>query len=269
MADIFISYAKVDRAVTERLAGQLEARGYSVWWDTALVPGDSFREVIQEELKKARAAIVVWTRGAVKSDWVVSEAGRARARGILIPVRHKDVTADDIPQPFEVLHTVVVTDLAAIEAALQKLGVRASPHDGKEAPRRSRRQLWIAAGAAGVLILVAAAAFVYLPRPPAPSPGPISVETPTKPEAIVWKELPAGTYLANMTAAPIATFALPDRASARSADIAPGEVIPPPGGRERLAHAAVKSEDWLRIPAWTNDKVAYVPEKSLTPVPAR
>src|SRR5215470_3459878 len=82
MADIFISYSKTSRAHAEQLADDLRHKGFTVWYDTGLVAGDSFREVITSELAQARAAIVIWTPESVKSDWVCSEASRARARRI-------------------------------------------------------------------------------------------------------------------------------------------------------------------------------------------
>jgi len=101
----------------------LQTKGFTVWYDTSLVPGDSFRDVITSELAQARAAIVIWTADSVKSDWVCAEASRARARGILIPVRVDDVRSHDIPLPFNSLHTESLSNRSAIEAALAKLGV--------------------------------------------------------------------------------------------------------------------------------------------------
>src|SRR5262249_54828279 len=123
MADIFISYSKGSAAQTEQLAKELEAKGFSVWFDTSLVPGDSFRDVIMSELAQARAAIVIWDAASVKSEWVCSEASRARARGVLVPVRAEGVRSHDIPPPFDSLHTELLSNRAAIEAALAKLGV--------------------------------------------------------------------------------------------------------------------------------------------------
>src|ERR1700726_4052170 len=123
MADVFISYSKASAAQTERLAQELQAKGFTVWYDTSLVPGDSFREVIMSELAQARAAIVIWDAASVKSDWVCSEASRARARRILIPVRADDVRSHDIPPPFDGLHTELLSNRSSIEAALAKLGV--------------------------------------------------------------------------------------------------------------------------------------------------
>jgi TIR domain-containing protein len=62
VADIFISYARPDRPAAERLAKLLIAKGYSVWWDTELLGSDDFRDVIHEELRAAKACIVIGLR---------------------------------------------------------------------------------------------------------------------------------------------------------------------------------------------------------------
>lgn len=123
MADIFISYSKQSKAETEKLAKELQSEGYTVWWDTSLVPGDSFGEVIVSELAQARAAIVIWDAASIKSEWVRSEASRARARRILIPVRVEGIRSHDIPPPFDSLHTDLLSNRAGIDAALARLGV--------------------------------------------------------------------------------------------------------------------------------------------------
>src|SRR6266446_2972723 len=123
MADIFISYSKAYRGLTQELAQELQDRGFSVWWDSDLLSGDRFREVILGELAQARAAIVIWTPASIKSDRVRAEASRARARGILIPVRDADIAVDDIPPPFDVLHTDLVSNRPALYAALASFGV--------------------------------------------------------------------------------------------------------------------------------------------------
>src|SRR5215467_13390321 len=129
MADIFISYSKQSKADAEQLADELQSKGYTVWWDTSLVPGDSFGDVILSELAQARAAIVIWDTASIKSEWVRSEASRARARRILIPVRVQGIRSHDIPPPFDSLHTEQLSNRAGIEAALAKLGVVPN-HDG-------------------------------------------------------------------------------------------------------------------------------------------
>jgi TIR domain len=118
MADIFISYSKPDRALTEGLAKDLEARGHSVWWDTSLLSGETFREVILRELDAAKAAIVIWPPASVTSDWVISEATRARTQRKLITVRAAKLAPAHIPPPFDVLHCDVVDGRERIYADL-------------------------------------------------------------------------------------------------------------------------------------------------------
>lgn len=122
MADIFISYSKTERAVTETLARDLEGAGYSVWWDTGLVPGDVFKDVIIERISGAKAAVVIWTPGSVRSEWVYSEARRAKEQGKLVPLRTPDVALSDIPPPFDAMHTELIDNRLAIVAAVARLG---------------------------------------------------------------------------------------------------------------------------------------------------
>ncbi len=86
MADVFVSYARSDRHRVEPLVRLLEERGWSVWWDKTLAPGDYFERLIDTEIQSARCVVAVWTEHAVTSDWVQAEAGEGLDRGILIPV---------------------------------------------------------------------------------------------------------------------------------------------------------------------------------------
>src|SRR5215467_11743314 len=118
MADIFISYSKQDQDEAHLLATFLEAEGYSVWWDTSLLGGESFRKVIMTELGCARAVIVIWTEHSIHSDWVQSEAGRAHADRKLIPVKAKGLAYKDIPPPFDNMHIESVDNRDKIAAAV-------------------------------------------------------------------------------------------------------------------------------------------------------
>jgi hypothetical protein len=124
VADIFISYASEDRDEARLLAAFLEAEGYSVWWDTSLLAGDTFRKIIMTELGRARAAIVIWTERSINSDWVQSEAGRAHADHKLIPVKAKALDYKEIPPPFDNMHIENVGErdkiLGAVVAQLAK-----------------------------------------------------------------------------------------------------------------------------------------------------
>ncbi|MET0511491.1 MAG: toll/interleukin-1 receptor domain-containing protein [Thermoleophilaceae bacterium] len=103
MADIFVSYASVDREIARCLAGRLEQEGWSVWWDRQLVPGDQFSRFIQTELHAAGTAVVLWSSASVESEWVEIEAGYAHKHNKLVPVLIEDV-GERIPLEFGRLH---------------------------------------------------------------------------------------------------------------------------------------------------------------------
>ncbi len=85
MSDIFISYASQDRARIGPLVAALEARGWSVFWDTTLLPGETWRRKITQELDAARCVIVLWSESSVNSHWVEQEADEGQRRKILVP----------------------------------------------------------------------------------------------------------------------------------------------------------------------------------------
>lgn len=93
VAHLFISYARADRAMIEKLAAALEAAGHSVWWDRHIRGGAAYADDIEAQLHKADAVIVAWSADAMKSDWVKDEAVFARERGILIPIGLSDGAA--------------------------------------------------------------------------------------------------------------------------------------------------------------------------------
>lgn len=99
--DVFISYARPTEADARLIAGFLTELGYSVWRDDQLAAHQEFSEVIQERLDAARAVVVLWSQDAVKSQWVRSEANRARSLGKLVQVNLDGVA---LPMPFDQVH---------------------------------------------------------------------------------------------------------------------------------------------------------------------
>ncbi|MGT2436696.1 toll/interleukin-1 receptor domain-containing protein [Bradyrhizobium betae] len=96
MADIFFSYAKVDRDRVKPLIEALEAEPWNVWWDNDLTVGGSWSEEIKTELYSAPCAVVAWTNSSIKSEFVQDEARRAHegqassSRSCSIPSRVAD-----------------------------------------------------------------------------------------------------------------------------------------------------------------------------------
>jgi formylglycine-generating enzyme required for sulfatase activity len=106
MSDIFISYAREDRPRAEAIAKALEEHGWSVWWDWNIPAGKTFRQVIQEQLDKARCVIVLWSATSIASEWVIEEASEGNDRGILVPVLIANVRP---PLGFRSMHAADLT----------------------------------------------------------------------------------------------------------------------------------------------------------------
>jgi adenylate cyclase len=98
MSDVFISYARSTEAQARRIEEALQALGYGVWRDDQLPAHRAYSEVLDERLKAAKAVLVVWSPEAVKSEWVQSEADRARTDKKLV-----QLTLDGaaLPMPFD------------------------------------------------------------------------------------------------------------------------------------------------------------------------
>lgn len=103
--DIFIAYQHEDRSVAKRLATCLVHRGYNVWWDAQILSGQQFEDVIQQMLSESRAAVILWSRRSVRSDWVRAEAEAARVQGKAIPAVIDDLDLADLPLLFGAMHT--------------------------------------------------------------------------------------------------------------------------------------------------------------------
>jgi adenylate cyclase len=103
MADVFISYARSDKARVAPLVAAIEARGWTVWWDPEIDAGQQFDDQIEAELLAAAAVVVVWTATSVSSRWVRGEAREAADRNILVPVRFD---AARLPMDVRAIHTI-------------------------------------------------------------------------------------------------------------------------------------------------------------------
>ncbi|UVO51740.1 AAA family ATPase [Sphingomonas sp. SUN019] len=86
MSDIFVSYARPDEIVAEQIVAALKRAGHSVWRDDLLPVHRAYAEVIEERLRLAKAVIVLWSPAAAASQWVRSEANRAREYGKLVQI---------------------------------------------------------------------------------------------------------------------------------------------------------------------------------------
>ena len=97
MKDVFISYAREDRPVAQRLAAALEQSGLSVWWDRQIQVGSEWDKTIEDALAAAKCVVVLWTGHAKNSRWVRAEAREALKEEKVVPVM---LEANAIPLAF-------------------------------------------------------------------------------------------------------------------------------------------------------------------------
>ena len=118
MEDVFVSYARANEEEAQQIASALRQCGYTVWRDDKLPAHRPYADVIQEQLRSAKAVVVLWSREAVRSQWVRSEADSARQLGTLVQV----ATDDSLPpMPFD---QVQCADLSGWNGDLSAIGWR-------------------------------------------------------------------------------------------------------------------------------------------------
>ncbi len=98
MTDVFLSYARASLTAARRAAAELRSAGFAVWFDDHLPAHRAYSDVIEEQLDTAKAVVVLWSQAAAQSQWVRSEANRARESGRLVQARLDDAR---LPMPFD------------------------------------------------------------------------------------------------------------------------------------------------------------------------
>ncbi|HEY2177453.1 MAG TPA: TIR domain-containing protein [Caulobacteraceae bacterium] len=141
MSDVFISYARSTAAQANQVAEALRALGYGVWRDDELPPHRAYADVIEERLAAAKAVVVLWSAEAVRSEWVQSEADRARADRKLVQL---NLDGAKLPMPFD---RIQCADLAgwngephapAWRKVVESIAALASPAATGPTPARHR-----------------------------------------------------------------------------------------------------------------------------------
>jgi adenylate cyclase len=98
MSDVFISYARSTAAEAQQVAEALRTLGYGVWRDDEIPAHRAYADVIEERLRSAKAVVVIWSAEAAKSEWVRSEAERAREDRKLVQL---SLDGAKLPMPFD------------------------------------------------------------------------------------------------------------------------------------------------------------------------
>jgi TolB-like protein len=162
VSEIFISYSRSTEPQARRIAEALQALGYSVWRDDQLLPHRPYLDDTQERLQQAKAVLVLWSKEAVKSEWVRSEANQARSRRTIVQA---SIDGALLPMPFDQIQCANLAgwrggpshpEWRKVVASIAELVGRETPAAPPALkPLRRRRWVWIAA--AGALAVLAAA----------------------------------------------------------------------------------------------------------------
>ena len=161
MADIFLSYARANHGSAKQIASKLRSGGFSVWFDEQLPAHRTYSDVIEEQLEAAKAVLVLWSAEAVRSQWVRSEANRARETGRLVQARLDEAR---LPMPFDQIQCAdlsrwsgnlrsaawqsVLSSIAALTGGGSNPSLTPTRAAG---PQLQRRELIFAAGAVTIL----------------------------------------------------------------------------------------------------------------------
>jgi hypothetical protein len=84
MPHVFLSYKREDLKAASRLLYALRAEGLEVWWDRDIPTGAPWEATIEKALAESAVVLVCWSKAAVASENVRSEARWAREQERLI-----------------------------------------------------------------------------------------------------------------------------------------------------------------------------------------
>lgn len=185
MVQIFISYSRKDIGFVRKLAGDLEAAGYNVWWDLSdLRGGDDWLRVIPAAIQSSDAFLVVLSPNSAVSEWVEKEYAQALSlRRKIIPLM---LERSDVPFA---LNTINYIDFSTDDYATSLASLLNTLGYTGELPRTFSSALTLRKFAIPILIVVAIisallANFMFTPSTPATA-------TPTDLPSIT---LPAATF---------------------------------------------------------------------------
>ena len=200
MADVFLSYARPSAATASRVAKALGEAGYSVWYDSDLPAHRTYSDVIASELEAAQAVLVLWSADAVDSQWVRSEANRARELGKLVQAR---LDGARLPMPFDQIqcadlsgwrrgraHSGWANVIGSVGALLQGEPQRTARPANSRRPL-DRREL-IAGGAAAALAAGGGGWWLLTKKQAGPPVSPEVQALMTQAKAALWQNTPEG-----------------------------------------------------------------------------
>jgi hypothetical protein len=128
LADIFVSYSRLDQERVKPIVDRLGSLGYSVWWEPRERADAAFVDEVESELEQARAVLTLWSFNARNSSWVYAESAHALDAGKLAQARLDPV---ELPLPFNAAPAADLSggrsEWGPLEDALARIARNAPP----------------------------------------------------------------------------------------------------------------------------------------------
>lgn len=193
MADVFLSYARQDAAAAARIARELCKAGWSVWWDSELPAHRAYSDVIEGELEAAGAVVVLWSKAAVESHWVRSEANRARELGKLVQSRLDDTR---LPMPFDQIQSADLSSWkrgrAQVEASIDALLRGGSQRPFTQVSEGPARRDLLIGGAVVAAVAAGGGYWLFARRSSGAAVSPATAALMEQARAALWQNTPEG-----------------------------------------------------------------------------
>ena len=100
VVDVFLSYARADRAFAEPFLARFESLGLSVFFDIeeGIDAGDAFPIRIGDAIGAAKAVVALWTPHALTREWCRKECHLAQQLGKLVPIAVQAISPSDLKE---------------------------------------------------------------------------------------------------------------------------------------------------------------------------
>jgi hypothetical protein len=128
--DIFVSYAREERWIAERLVEEFGRSGWTVFFDRDIAAGSNWNDILNRQLVNAKCVVVLWTQLSIGSDFVKHEASIAMHRERLVQVV---INESQVPAPYVGEQSINIDaqssqlDRKGVKLLLKSIGVRVGP----------------------------------------------------------------------------------------------------------------------------------------------
>lgn len=116
---VFVSFSTEDRSAVREYVDKLGEKGFAIWWDELVVPGEIWEDRIEEAMRTSQVMLLVHSQHSAVSEEVRNE-WRYWLRELKKPVVVLRLDETQIPYPLFSLHHIDARG-AAVEAVMGKL----------------------------------------------------------------------------------------------------------------------------------------------------